>query len=115
MNAADRKAFPQASRIVRLSDAELSSEENRLLRQLFEVLMRRARERQPRALERPLDPVPRVRHGSAHVFLLYGPRVIWVDDENQFQVGIRGLVFENIARISRKGNLVLNLGADNAS
>ena len=107
MNAADRKAFPQASRVVRISDAEWSSEEDGLLRQLSEVLMRRARERQPCALERLLEPRPRVRPGGGHV--------VFVFEEHQVQADVRGLVFEHIARISRKGNLVLNLGADNAS
>ena len=113
MNTADRKAFPRASRIVRVSDREWSSEEDELLRQLFEVLTRRARERQPCALERLLDPPPRVRNGSDHVYLLYGPRTIWVDEENQLQADVRGLVSE--PRISRKGNVVLNIGADDGS
>ena len=116
MNTADRNAFPQASRVVRVSDGEWSSEEDELLRQLCEVLTRRARERQPCALERLLDPPPRVRNGSEqHVYLLYGPRTIWVDKENQLQADVRGLVFEPIERISRKGNIVLNIGADDCS
>ena len=45
MNTADRKASPQASRVVRVSDGEWSSEEDELLRQLCDVLMCRARER----------------------------------------------------------------------
>ena len=115
MNTADRKAFPRASRIVRVSDREWSSEEDELLRQLFEVLTRRARERQPCALERLLDPPPRVRNGSEqHVYLLYGPRTIWVDAENHLQADVRGLVFEPIERISRR-NVVLNIGADDCS
>ena len=115
MKAADRKAFPMASRIVRINDAEWSSEEDDLLRQLCEVLMRRAKERQPCTLERLLDPPPRVLHGSEHVYLLYGPRKIWVDDSDQLQADVRGLVFEPIARISRKGNVFLNIGADDCS
>ena len=115
MNTADRKAFPQASRVVRVSDKEWSSEEDELLRQLCEVLARRAKERQPCALERLLDPPPRVRNGREHVYLLYGPRTIFVDGENQLQADVRGLVFEPIARISRKGNVVLNIGADDCS
>ena len=115
MKPADRKAFPLASRVVRIGDAEWSSEEDDLLRQLSEVLMRRSRERQPCALERLLEPPPRVRYGSEHVYLLYGPRTIWVDEENQLQLDVRGLVFEPIARISRKGNIVLNIGADDCS
>ena len=112
MNTADRKAFPQASRVVRVSDGEWISEEDELLKQLCDVLMRRARERQ---LERLLDPPPRVCSGSEHVYLLYGPRTIFVDAENQLQADVRGLVFEPIARISRKGNIVLNVGADDCS
>ena len=110
MNTADRKAFPNANRVVRVSDGEWSSEEDDLLRQLCDVLMRRARERQPCALERLLEPPPRVLHGSEHVYLLYGPRTIWVDADNQIQVDMRGLMFEPIARYSRKGNIVLNIG-----
>ena len=112
MNAADRKAFPQASRIVRISDGEWGSEEDELLRQLCDVLMCRARERQ---LERLLEPPPRVLHGSQHVYLLYGPGTIWVDDSDQLQADVRGLVFEPIARISREGNVFLNIGADDCS
>ena len=115
MKPADRKAFPLASCVVRIGDAEWSSEEDDLLRQLSEVLMRRARERQPCALERLLDPLPRVLHGNEHVYVLFGPRVISVDAENQIQVDIRGLVYEPISRISRKGNLVVNIGADDCS
>ena len=115
MNTADRKAFPQASRVVRVSDGEWSSEEDELLRQLCDVLMCRARERQPCALERLLEPLPRVLHGNKHVYLLFGPRVISVDAENQIQVDIHGLVYESISRISRKGNLVVNIGADDCS
>ena len=115
MNTADRKVFPNASRVVRIGDAQWNSVEDELLRQLCEVLTRRARERQPCALERLLEPPPRVRYGSEHVYLLYGPRKIWVDEENQLQADLRGLVFEKIARISRKGNIVLNIGADDRS
>ena len=114
MNTADRNAFPQASRVVRVSDGEWSSEEDELLRQLCEVLTRRSRERQPCALERLLEPPPRVLHGSEHVYLLYGPRTIWVDEENQLQADVRGLVFEPIERISRR-NIVLNIGADDCA
>jgi hypothetical protein len=112
MNTADRKAFPQASRVVRVSNGEWSSEEDEILRQLCDVLMRRAQERQPCALDSLLEPPPRVRHGSEHVYLLYGPRVIFVDAENQFHADVRGLVFEHIAGINRKGKIVLNIGAD---
>ena len=100
---------------MRIGDAQWSSVEDDLLRQLFEVLNVRAREWQPCTLERLLDPVPRVRNGSEHVYLLYGPRTIFVDGENQLQADVRGLVFEPIARISRKGNVVLNIGADDCS
>ena len=115
MNAADRKAFPNATRVVRIGDAQWSSVEDDLLRQLSEVLNVRAREWQPCTLERLLDPPPRVRNGNKHVYLLYGPRTIWVDADNQIQVDMRGLVFENTSRISRKGNLVLNMGDDDGS
>ena len=112
MNTADRKAFPNAARVVRIGDAEWSSEEDDLLQQLSEVIAGRVRERQPVTVEELsalLEPPPRVRRERAHVYLLYGPRMIFVNEENQISGDIRGLVFENIARISRKGNLVLNL------
>ena len=115
MNTADRKAFPNASRVVRIGDAQWSSVEDDLLRQLSEVLNARAREWQPCTLERLLEPVPRVLHGNKHVYLFDGPRVIGVDADNQIQVDIRGLVFENTSRISRKANLLLNIGADDGS
>ena len=54
-------------------------------------------------------PPPRVSNTNDHVYILFGPRKIWVDAENQVQVDIRGLVFEPIARISKQGNLVVNL------
>ena len=118
MNTADRKAFPQASRVVRVSDGEWSSEEDELLRQLCEVIAGRVRERHPVTVEELsalLEPPPRVRCKRAHVYLLYGPRTIFVNEEDQISGDIRGLVFENIARISRKGNIVLNIGADDCS
>ena len=109
MNDADRAAFPNASRVVRISDAQWSSEDDNALEKLMGVLRRRAKDRQPCTLESLLEPPPRVQVDNAHVYILYGPRTIWVDDENQFQVDVRGLVFEKVARISRKGNIVLNL------
>ena len=116
MNTVDRKAFPNASRVVRIGDAQWNSVEEDLLRQLSEVLNTRARKWQPCALERLIEPPPRVRNGREHVYLLYGPRTIFVDGENQLQADVRGLVFEPIARISRKGNVVLlNIGADDCS
>ena len=116
MNTVDRKAFPNASRVVRIGDAQWSSVEDDLLRQLSEVLNTRARKWQPCALERLIEPPPRVLHRSEHVYLLYGPRTIFVDGENQLQADVRGLAFEPIARISRKGNVVLlNIGADDCS
>ena len=112
MDTSDREAFPNASRIVRLGDAAWTLEDSDLLQQLSDVLERRSRERQPCGLNALIQPPPRVRHGSSHVYLLYGPRVIWVDAENQIQCDIRGLVFEPIARLCRKGNLVANFGED---
>ena len=112
MNTADRKAFPNAARVVRIGDAEWSSEEDDLLQQLSEVIAGRVRERQPVTVEELsalLEPPPRVRCKRAHVYLLYGPRMIFVNEENQISTDIRGLVFETIVRVSRKGNLVLNL------
>ena len=56
-----------------------------------------------------LEPPPRVRLKKAHVYVLYGPRMIFVNEDNQISADIRGLVFEKTARISRKGNIMLNL------
>ena len=112
MNAADRAAFPQASRIVRVGDVEWSSGDDDLLQQLCEVIEGRVRERQPvtaEALTALLEPPPRVRCNKAHVYVLYGPRMIFVNEENEISGDIRGLVFESIARVSRKGNIILNL------
>ena len=108
MNAADRASFPNASRIVRVGDTHLNSEDDDLLQKWSEVLEQRAKDWQPCALEALLDLPPRVRHGNAHAYLLFGPRAIFVDD-HKITGKIRGLVFENLARVSRKGNFVLNL------
>ena len=98
MDAADRKAFPRASRVVRIGDAAWTSGDDDHLRQLSEVLQRRAREWQPCGVGALVEPPPRVRCGDSHVYLLYGPRVIWVDAANEIQVDIHGLVFEKRSR-----------------
>lgn len=108
MNAADRAAFPSVSRIVRIGDARWNSEEDALLTQLSAILEHRAREWQSCMVESLLEPLPRVAHGNAQVHLLYGPKQIDVDSENKLQADINGLVFENILRMSRKGNHVLS-------
>ena len=112
MNTADCAAFPKASRVVRVGDAAWTSEDYNLLEKLTDVLRRRAKERQPCELNTLVEPPPRVAHGGEHVYLLFGPSVISVDAENEIQMDIRGLVYEPITRVSRKGHLVLNLGDD---
>ena len=112
MNTADCAAFPKASRIVRVGDAAWTSEDSDLLEKLTDVLRRRAKDLQPCGLEALIEPPPRVLRGDSHVYLLYGPRVIFLDDNDELQVDIRGLCFEPVARFSRKGNLVFNLGDD---
>ena len=112
MNAADRAEFPQASRVVRVGDTCWSSKDDDLLEQLSAVIERRVQQQKPNTLEALsalLDPPPRVRFKKAYVYLLYGPRTIFVDEENQISVDIRGLIFEKSVRINRKGNVVLNL------
>ena len=112
MNAADRAEFPQASRVVRVGNAAWNSEDDDLLEQLSAIIERRVRQQKPHTLETLsalLEPAPRVRWKNAHVYLLYGPRMMFVDEENQISADIRGLVFEKTARVSRKGNIVLNL------
>ena len=112
MNTTDCAALPKASRIVRVGDAAWTSEDNDLLEKLTDVLRRRAKDWQPCSLEALIEPPPRVLRGDSHVYLLYGPRVIFPDENDKLQVDVRGLVFEKIARVSRKGNLVVNLGDD---
>ena len=109
MEKEDRAAFPNASRVVRVGDAQWSSEEDCALDKLMGVLQKRAKDRQPCALEALLQPPPRIRNGNAQVYLLYGPKTIYVDAENKLQADIRGLVYEKIVRVSRKGNLVINV------
>ena len=112
MNAADRAEFPQASRIVRVGDAGWSSADDGLLEQLSAIIEQRVRQQKPQTLEALsslLEPPPRVRLKKAHVYVLYGPRMIFVDEENQISADIRGLVFEKTARISQKGHIMLNL------
>ena len=112
MNTADVAAFPKASRVVRVGDAGWTSEDNGLLEKLTGVLRRRAKDLQPCSLEALIEPPPRVSYSDAHVYLLYGPRVVFVGENDELQVDIRGLVFEPVIRTSRKGNLVVNLGDD---
>ena len=109
MDKADRAAFPKASRVIRVGDGQWSSEDDSALEKLIGVLRQRAEDCSPCTLESLLVPPPRVCNANDHVYILFGPRKMWVDAENQFQVDIRGLVFEPISRISRKGNLVVNL------
>ena len=109
MDAADRAAFPNASRILRVNDAQWSSEDDNALEKLMRVLQQRAKDCNGCTLESLLLPPPRVSNTNDHVYVLFGPGKMWVDAENQLQVDIRGLVFEPISRISRKGNLVVNL------
>ena len=112
MNAADRAEFPKASRVVRVGDAAWSSEDDDLLEQLSAIIERRVREQKPQtlqALSALLEPPPRARCKKAHVYLLYGPRMIFVNEEKQIAADIRGFVFEKNVRVSRKGNIVLNL------
>ena len=112
MNAADRAEFPKASRVVRVGDAAWSSEDDDLLEQLSAIIARRVREQKPQtlqALSALLEPPPRARCKQTHVYLLYGPRMMFVNEEKQISADIRGLVFEKNARVSRKGNIVLNL------
>ena len=108
----DRVEFPQASRVVRVGDEEWNSEDDDLLEQLSAIIERRVRQQKPQTLEARsalLEPPPRVRCKNAHVYLLYGPPMIFVNEENQISADIRGLVFEQNVRISRKGNIVLSL------
>ena len=112
MNAADRAEFPQASRVVRVGDAAWNSADDDLLEQLSAIIERRVQHQNPKTLEALsalLEPPPRVRCNKAYVYLLYGPRMIFVDEENQISADIRGLVFEKNVRVSRNGNIVLNL------
>ena len=112
MNATDRAEFPRASRVARVGDAGWSSEDDGLLEQLSAIIEQRVRQQKPQTLEALsalLEPAPRVRLKKAHVYVLYGPRMIFVDEENQISADIRGLVFEKTARVSRNGNIVLNL------
>ena len=107
MDAADRASFPDASRVVRLGDAGWNSEDGDLLRQLFAVIAHRAVERQPRAVESIIEPLPRVRCGDAHAYLLFGPRLIYYDQDSVLKVDVCGLVFEPIARVNREGDFVI--------
>ena len=107
MDAADRGEFPNASRILRVNDVQWNSEDDNALEKLMGALQQRAKDRGPCALESLLFPPPRVSNTNDHVYALFGPRKIWVAD-NQVQVDIRGLVFEPIVRKSRKGNLIIN-------
>ena len=112
MNAADRTEFPQASRVIRVGDAAWSSEDDDLLEQLSAAIERRVRQQKPQtlqALSALLEPPPRVRCKKAHVDLLYGPRMIFENEENRISGDIRGLVFEQIARVSLEGNIVFKL------
>ena len=105
MNATDRAEFPQASRVVRVGDAGWSSEDDDLLEQLSAIIERRVREQKPQtlqALSALLEPPPRVRCKKTHVYLLYGPRMIFVNEENQISADMPGLVFEKNVRVSRK-------------
>ena len=81
------------------------SEHSSLLENLTDLLRRRAKDWQPCELHTLVEPPPRVRHGGEHVYLLFGPRVIFLDESNELQVDIGGLVFENITRVSREINL----------
>ena len=88
MNAADRAEFPKASRVVRVGDAAWSSEDDDLLEQLSAIIERRVREQKPQtlqALSALLEPPPRARCKQTHVYLLYGPRMMFVNEENKFQ------------------------------
>ena len=113
MNAADRAEFPQASRVVRVGDICWSPKDSDLLEQLSAIIERRVQHQKPNTLEALsalLQPPPRVRcKKGGHVYLLFGPRTIFVDEENQISADIRGLVFEKNVRLSRKGHVVLNL------
>ena len=98
MNAADRAEFPQASRVVRVGNAAWNSEDDDLLEQLSAIIERRVRQQKPHTLETLsalLEPPPRVRlKTKTHVHVSYGPRMIFVDEENQMSADIRGLVFD---------------------
>ena len=109
---ADRAEFPQASRVVRVGDTCWSSKDDDVLEQLSAIIERRVQQQKPNTLEALsalLEPPPRVRFKRAYAYLLYGPRTIFVDEENKIAADIRGLVFEKNVRLSRKGNVVLNL------
>ena len=100
MNATDRAGFPQASRVVRVGDAGWSSEDDDLLEQLSAIIEQRVRAQKPQTLEALsalLEPPPRVRMKKTHVYVLYGPRMIFVNEDNQISADIRGLVFEKTA------------------
>ena len=109
MDKADRAAFPNASRVIRVDDGQWSSEDDNALEELIGVLQQRAEDCSQCTLESLLLPPPRVSNANDHVYILFGPRKSWVDDENQVQLDIHGLVFEPIARMSRKGNLIIHL------
>ena len=111
MNAADRAEFPQASRVVRVGDAAWNSADDDLLEQLSAIIERRVQQQKPNSLEALsalLEPPPRGRCKQKYVYLLYGPRMIFVDEENQMSADIRGLVFEKMCESAGR-DIVLNL------
>ena len=109
--SADSASFPNANRVVRVAGEDWKVQDDDLLSELSDVIHRRvAGRRHPSRVEEFLQPPPRVLSpcGNAHVYLLYGKQPIWVDEANQIQCDVRGLVFEPLLRITSQG-LVVNI------
>ena len=96
----DRMMFP-GCRIVRVGTPKWKARHTQILEELLDEIRS--------SLGARSDEFDvRTRVGRDYVHLLYGPEPLFVSN-GQLQADIKGLVFKPRTRISKEGNLVVNL------
>ena len=108
---ADKLMFPGSS-VVRVGTPKWKKRHTRILNELLDQVTSFLSGRS----ELPFDELRhefenndvKTRVGGEYVHLLYGPDPLFVSN-GQLQADIKGLVFKPRTRISKEGNLVVNL------
>ena len=113
MDAADRRAFPNAIALVRVGTANWNQGHNKLLQRLADIVKHRFQETRGVTLpemDAALQPAPRLQDGESYVYLLFGSQPVLVDSEQQASLDVKGLIWEPLAttRVSKRANLVVD-------
>ena len=107
----DKLMFP-GCRIVRVGTPKWKPRHTHILEELLDELRSFLNTRSDMPFEQLQHELEindvRTRVGGQYVHLLYGPDPVFVSN-GQLQADIKGLVFKPVARVSKEGNLVVDL------